>query len=246
MRNLAPTDLPVDLAERYAYPAQGSYLRANMIASLDGAAQRDGRSGGLGNASDRSLFLLLRALADVVIVGAGTVRAEGYGPVRPGEGWDGLRGGRPPAPPLAIVSRTLDLDFDAPVFTEAAARTIVLTPAVADPARLRMARERAEVIVAGDVSLDFSAAVGELEARGFARMLCEGGPAILAGLVEAGLLDELCLTLSPQILGGRPTRILNGPPLPVPPDMALVHALQDDDFLFLRYALRGGAAAPSR
>ncbi|TMQ96844.1 pyrimidine reductase family protein [Actinomadura soli] len=236
MRALTPSAGDVDLAERYAYPPGGTWLRANMVASLDGAAQREERSGGLGNPADRHLFLLLRGLADVVIVGANTVRAEGYGPVVPSEGWDGVRDGRPPVPPLAIVSRTLDLDFDAPIFTAAKARTIVLATATADPARLEAARERADVIVAGTDSLDFAAAVGELAARGHRRLLCEGGPGVLAQVVAAGLLDELCLTLSPLLIGGHPTRILNGPPVPVPPELALTHALQDDDFLFLRYA----------
>ncbi|TDD66971.1 pyrimidine reductase family protein [Actinomadura rubrisoli] len=238
MRNLTPTAGPADLAERYAYPPDGAWLRANMVASLDGAAQLDERSGGLGNASDRHLFALLRGLADVVIVGAGTVRAEGYGPVRPEELVAGTRDGRPPVPPLAIASRTLDLDFDAPVFTEAASRTIVLATATADPVRLRAARERADVIVAGQDTLDFPAALRELRARGHRRLLCEGGPMLLAQLVADGLLDELCLTLSPLLLAGHPTRILNGPPVPVPAEMTLAHALRDGDFLFLRYTRR--------
>ncbi|TDD29520.1 pyrimidine reductase family protein [Actinomadura sp. KC06] len=236
MRALIPDTGDVDLAERYAYPpGGGAWLRANMVASLDGAAQRDERSGGLGNPADQHLFLLLRGLADVVIVGANTVRAEGYGPVEPSEGWDGVRDGRPPVPPLAIVSRTLDLDFDAPIFTAAKTRTIVLATATADPARLEAARERADVIIAGTDSLDFAAAVEALAARGHRRLLCEGGPGVLAQVVAAGLLDELCLTLSPLLLAGHPTRILNGPPVPVPPELSLAHALQDDDFLFLRY-----------
>ncbi|TDB76392.1 pyrimidine reductase family protein [Actinomadura sp. KC216] len=235
MRALTPDAGDVDLAERYAYPPEGTWLRANMVASLDGAAQRDERSGGLGSPTDQHLFLLLRGLADVVIVGAGTVRAEGYGPVSPSEGWDGVRDGRSSVPPLAIVSRTLDLAFDAPIFTAAKARTIVLTTASAAPARLETARERADVIVAGTDSLDFPAAFAELAARGHRRLLCEGGPGVLGQVVAAGLLDELCLTLSPLLLGGNPTRILNGPPVAVPPELALAHALLDDDFLFLRY-----------
>ncbi|MFA1545479.1 pyrimidine reductase family protein [Actinomadura chokoriensis] len=235
MRTLSPEPGEVDLVERYAYPPGVTWMRANMVASLDGAAQRDERSGGLGNAADRHLFLLLRGLADVVVIGAGTVRAEGYGPVRPSEGWDGVREGRPPVPPLAIVSRSLDLDFDAPVFTEAQVPTIVLATATADPVRLKAAREHADVIIAGRDSLDFPAAVRELATRGHRRLLCEGGPTVLGQVVAAGLLDELCLTLSPMMLGGNPTRILNGPPVDVPPDMALAHALQDKEFLFLRY-----------
>ncbi|NVI89871.1 pyrimidine reductase family protein [Actinomadura sp. BRA 177] len=235
MRTLSAEPGEVDLVERYAYPAGTTWMRANMVASLDGAAQRDERSGGLGNAADRHLFLLLRGLADVVIVGAGTVRAEGYGPVKPSDGWDGVRDGRTPVPPIAIVSRTLDLDFDAPIFTAAQVPTIVLATATADPVRLKAAREHADVIIAGKDSLDFSVAVQELAARGHKRLLCEGGPGVLAQVVAAGLLDELCLTLSPTLLGGHAMRIVNGPPVPVPPEMKLAHAFQDEEFLFLRY-----------
>ncbi|MEV4672421.1 MULTISPECIES: pyrimidine reductase family protein [Actinomadura] len=235
MRPLSPEPGEADLAERYAYPPDGTWLRANMVASLDGAAQRDGRSGGLGNAADRHLFLLLRGLADVVIIGAQTVRAEGYGPVKPSEGWDGVREGRTPVPPIAIVSRSLDLDFEAPIFTEAEVPTMVLATASADPARLAAAREHADVIIAGKDSLDFAVAVRELAKRGHRRLLCEGGPSVLGQLVAAGLLDELCLTLSPMLLGGNPTRILDAPPVPVPLELKLAHALQDEEFLFLRY-----------
>ncbi|WP_030166383.1 pyrimidine reductase family protein [Spirillospora albida] len=235
MRNLSPASGPVDLVAAYAYPRTGPWLRANMVASLDGAAQRDERSAGLGGAADRSLFLLLRGLADAVVVGAGTVRAEGYGPVRPQDTWRDVREGRPPVPPLAVVSRSLDLDFDAPIFTEAAVPTIVLATASAAPDRLRAAREHADVVIAGEDALDWAAAVRALRERGFQRLLCEGGPAVLAQVVAAGLLDELCLTLSPLLLAGHPARILNGPPIPIPPHLRLGHVLEEDDFLFLRY-----------
>ncbi|MBE1537590.1 pyrimidine reductase family protein [Actinomadura algeriensis] len=239
MRSLTSSPGPVDLAEQYAYPSespsQGTWLRANMVAALDGAAQRDERSGGLGNEADRRLFLLLRGLADAVIVGAGTVRAEGYGPVRPVPEWGPVRDGRPPVPPLVIVSRSLGLDFEAPVFTEARVPTIVLTCADADPERLREARGHAEVIVAGKRALDFGVAFRALAAMGHRRLLCEGGPAVLGQIAAAGLLDELCLTLSPMLLGGDALRILDGPSVPDPAAWTLAHALTDDDFLFLRY-----------
>lgn len=235
MRSLTPASGPVDLIDAYAYPHARPWLRANMVASLDGAAQRDERSAGLGNAADQSLFLLLRGLADAVIVGAGTVRAEGYGPVKPQDTWRDVREGRPPVPPLAVASRTLDLDFDAPIFTEAVAPTILLATASADPERLRTACMRADVVIAGEDTIDWAIAVRELHKRGFERLLCEGGPAVLRQVVAAGLLDELCLTLSPMLLAGHPTRILNGPPVPVPPDMRLGHVLEEDDFLYLRY-----------
>ncbi|RAY11670.1 pyrimidine reductase family protein [Actinomadura craniellae] len=222
MRSL-PTD-PTELRAAYAYPDR-PWLRANMISSLDGAAWYETRTEALGSPADQRLFALLRELADVVIVGAETVRVEGYGPVKPGP--DGV------PTPLAIVSRRLDLDFDAPIFT--AGPAIVLTAETAPADRLRAAAERAEVIVAGRDGVDFGVVRAELAARGHTRLLCEGGPSVLGRAVLDGALDELCLTLSPALVGGDPSRILTGPPLPAPDRMRLSQAMVDDDFLFLRY-----------
>lgn len=209
------------ISEDYAYPA-GPWLRANMISSVDGAATAGGGvTASLGNEADRALFLHLRSLAEVVMVGAGTVRDEGYGPV------DGA--------PLAIVSRGLDLDFTSRAFTEAAVRTILITVAGAE--RLDEARKHADVIVAGETSVDFAVAVAELHSRGLDKILCEGGPAVLAQVAAAGLLDELCLTLSPQLIGGTAPRILEG--LPVGVALKLAAVRQEDDHLFLRYTKAG-------
>jgi riboflavin biosynthesis pyrimidine reductase len=132
------------LAALYAYPELGPppacWLRANMVESLDGAATVDGRAGGLSNEADEQVFAMLRALSDVILVGAGTVRAEHYGPVRPeseGLRWAWLRAGRTPSPPIAVVTRALDLDLGSPLLTDAPAhaRTIVLTTQSAPPDR---------------------------------------------------------------------------------------------------------------
>jgi riboflavin biosynthesis pyrimidine reductase len=245
MRRLSPEPAPVDVAAAYAYPPLGDrdrpWVRANMVASVDGAAELEGRSGGLGGAADRGLFAVLRGLCDAVVVGAGTVRAEGYGPARPDPSWAALREGRPAAPALAIVSGRLDLDFDAPVFTEAApdAATIVITSGSADPDRLGAARDRAPVIVAGRDRVDLPSAFAELARLGHTRLLCEGGPRLLAQVAAAGMLDELCLTLSPVLAAGGAQRVLNGEPLPGgSTEMRLVHVLvdaEDEGFLFLRY-----------
>jgi riboflavin biosynthesis pyrimidine reductase len=233
MRRLEPAG-DVDLAEAYAYPATAPWLRANMVASADGAATHDGRTEGLGGPADRRLLSLLRALADVVIVGAATVRAEGYGPVRPRDWWHDLRAGRPPAPPLAIISRSLDFDFDAPVFTEALTPTIVVTCPSAPLDRLRTCEKRAEVIVTGGEWANAGAALDALAERGLVRQLTEGGPRLLAEFVAAGRLDELCLTMSPQLTAGDAARVLNGVAIePMP--LRVGHVLQDDDFVFLRY-----------
>jgi riboflavin biosynthesis pyrimidine reductase len=224
-----------DLADAYAYPPEaGRWLRANMVSSADGAATRGGLTEGLGGPADRRLLSVLRALADVVIVGAGTVRAEGYGPVRPREWWGGLRDGRAPAPPLAIISRSLHFDFDAPVFTEALVPTIVVTCASAPVDRLRACEKRAEVITTGEELVDAGAALDALAERGLVRQLTEGGPRLLAEFAAAGRLDELCLTISPQLTAGSAARVLDGPSMePMP--LRLGHVLGDDDFIFLRY-----------
>jgi riboflavin biosynthesis pyrimidine reductase len=236
--DLPPSFEGVDLTETYAYPADRPWLRANMITSLDGAAWWDDRAGPLGNEADRTLLALLRALADVVIVGAGTVRAEKYGPVRPKPGWESLRAGRAPVPPLAVASRSLSLDFDAPLFTAARESTILITTESAPTSQLSLAEERADVIVAGADSIDFRTAIAELTARGHSRLLCEGGPTLLSEIAAAGLLDELCLTLSPVLLAGDPARILDGKPLPEAEQFGLRHVLREDDHLFLRYVSR--------
>lgn len=233
MRELRPAGT-ADLAAAYAYPDAGPWLRANMVSSADGAATRDGLTGKLGGPADRWLLSLLRALSDVVIVGASTVRSEGYGPVPPRDWWAELREGRPPAPPLAIVSRSLDFDFDAPVFTEALTPTIVLTCDCAPVDRLRACEKRAEVITAGGERVDADAALDALAERGLVRQLTEGGPRLLASFVAAGRLDELCLTISPQLTAGDAARVLNGPAIePMP--LRLGHVLEEDDFVFLRY-----------
>jgi|tagenome__1003787_1003787.scaffolds.fasta_scaffold20947459_2 riboflavin biosynthesis pyrimidine reductase len=240
MRILEPNGT-VELAEAYAYPeassGDGPWLRANMVASADGAATRSGLTEGLGGPADRRLLSLLRALSDVVIVGGGTVRAEGYGPVRPRDWWGDLREGRTPAPPLAIVSRSLDFDFDAPLFTEALTPTIVITCPSAPVDRLRACEKRAEVIVLGGELVDAVAALDALAERGLVRQLTEGGPHLLAEIAAAGRLDELCLTMSPQLTAGNAARVLNGPAIePMP--LRIGHVLEEDDFVFLRYVRR--------
>jgi riboflavin biosynthesis pyrimidine reductase len=225
----------IDLAAAYAYPDQAErpWLRANMVASVDGAAWHDGKAGGLGNDTDRRLLSLLRGLADVVIVGANTVRVEGYGPVRARDSWRELREGRPPTPKLAIVSRDLDLNVDAPVF--ASGDTIVITCAASPDDRRRGVGKHAEVIVAGDRAVEPGAALDALADRGHLRQLSEGGPRLLAQFAAAGRVDELCLTLSPLLAAGGAARITNGSLLAEPERLRLGHVLTDDDFLFLRY-----------
>lgn len=234
-------DTVLGLAEAYAYPPRedGPWLRANMVGSLDGAAHAEGRSAPLSSEGDMRLFGVLRALADVVVVGAETVRQEGYRPAKAREAFAARRAadGQSPAPAIAVISRRLDLDFTAPLFTGPAVPTLVLTGADTPRAAVAAAEAAGAVLVpAGEGDgVDPVRAVRELAARGFARLLCEGGPRILAQFAAAGALDELCLTLSPLVIGGDAPRIMNGPGVVPPARFVPVSILEEDGFLFSRY-----------
>jgi 5-amino-6-(5-phosphoribosylamino)uracil reductase len=234
-------DTPFGLAEAYAYPerAAGPYLRANMVGSLDGAARHDGKSAPLSSEGDMRIFGVLRALADVVLVGAETVRQEGYRPARAREVFAGRRAadGQTPAPAIAVISRGLDLDFSLPLFTGPVTPTLVLTGSAAPAERLDAARAAGAVVVVagGDEGVDPATAVRELAALGHLRLLIEGGPRVLAQFAAADALDELCLTVAPVVTGGSAPRIMNGPTVPGPARFTPLSVLEEDGFLFTRY-----------
>ena len=229
------------LAALYAYPARcpAPWLRATRVTSADGAAAVDGRSGGLSGEADRLVFSVLRSLADVILVGAGTARAERYRPVRASEVWTELRDGQAPVPPIAMVTRKLDLNEDAPLLAPAAegARTIVLTSQSAPAARRAAVARHADVVVAGRGAVSPAEAVAALAARGYRRVLVEGGPGLLGQVAAAGLLDELCVTFSPVLEGGRAGRIVAEPQAGPGPaaGLSLAHVLEDHGALLCRY-----------
>lgn len=239
MRQLIPTPSdPVDLDAVYAYRVGRPWLRANMVSSLDGAATAEGTSEGLSGPADRRVLGVLRALADVIIVGAGTARAENYRPIaaRPSYAARRAGAGQLPAAAVAVVSARLDLDLHGPLLAgPTAAPTVVLTTSSAPGARLAAVRERAEVVVAGTDCVDLPKALDALVARGWRRMLCEGGPSMIAQLAAAGRLDELCLTLAPQLRAGAASRILAGPELTTTARLELASLLEEDGYLFTRY-----------
>jgi riboflavin biosynthesis pyrimidine reductase len=227
MRQLLPTPVdPVDPMAVYGdlpvAPGRPA-VRLNMIASVDGATTLAGVSGGLGGPADHTLFAVLRSLAEVVLVAAGTVRAERYGPS---------------STPIAVVSRSLRLDWDAPFFAAPLARPIVVTVAQAPADRLAQAAALADVVVAGDRDVDLAAALAAFADRGWRAVLAEGGPTLNGQLARAGLLDELCLTLSPRLAGGDAKRILDGPSLHAAAGLQLCSVCEQDQFLFLRYRPR--------
>ncbi len=227
----------VSAADVYAYPQDRRWLRANMVSSVDGAAVLEGRVGSLTGAADQQLLVLLRSLCDVLLVGAGTLRAEGYGPVRAQAALSDVRreAGQLPHPRLAVLSRSLDLDLSSTAFTKAAERPIVITTELADSARVREVEKVADVLLAGGAAVDLDVAVELLEQQGLRRMLSEGGPQALAALYAADLVDELCLAISPMVVAGQESRLTAGPSMPEPLLVHLGTVLERDGFLFLRY-----------
>jgi riboflavin biosynthesis pyrimidine reductase len=226
-------------------PPGRPWLIANMVAGLDGSLAWNGTVGALSSEADRSLFLRLRGIADAVLVGAGTVRAEGYGPVKLPEARRAARiaAGRPAVPPLVVVSRSLDLDWSAPLWDASAdPLPIVVTALSAPAAALSRARDHAEVLVAGDGSVDLALAFGLLAERGMATVLTEGGPTLLDELVAAGLLDELCLTLTP-VFGGDPLTMAHRPAaLAELRSFTLEGVVRSGDEIYLRHLLRRDGA----
>ncbi|ORW85363.1 hypothetical protein AWB92_28205 [Mycobacterium sp. IEC1808] len=209
-----------ELASFYADPPAG--VRANMIFSADGAAAFAGRAGPLSCPTDQQLLRLLRGFADVVLVGAGTARAENYGPVR-------LTDAQRAAPPIAVITRTGELP--ARLFSDPAQPPIVVTCARSaawqDPRR--------QILVAGEDSVDVTRAVAQLRGQGLGRILCEGGPTLLDELVDADAVVEICVTVAPKLAGSQPVGSRPPSRLSVPVGMRLEHALAYDDYVFLKY-----------
>lgn len=205
-----------ELPQLYDYPDDGTWLRANFISSLDGGATVDGTSGAMAGPGDRFVFNLLRELADVIVVGVGTVRIEGYSGVRMGvvQRQHRQARGQSEVPQLAIVTRSGRLDRDMAVFTRTEMAPLVLTTtAVADDTRQRLAGLAEVIACSGDDpgTVDEAVLVSQLAARGLRRILTEGGPTLLGTFVERDVLDELCLTIAPYVVGGLARRIVTGP-----------------------------------
>lgn len=222
----AAADVALDeLIDGYAYPAIAGarwWLRAVMVSSVDGAvAGPDGRSGSISSTSDRVLFRHLRTLPDAVIVGAGTARAEDYG--------------QPSTARLVVVSRSLSLDPQSRLF-DGPDRVIVATSRSADWNAVERLAQVADVVRVGDSDVDLGELVGLLADQGLQRLQCEGGPGLLGAIVSAGLLDELCLSTVPTLVGGDGARIIAGAaPDPVV-GLALTSMVRaDDGTLFFRW-----------
>jgi riboflavin biosynthesis pyrimidine reductase len=220
-----PSD-QVDIRAAYAVDSE-RHVRVNFASSADGAVTVDGTSKGLSSDADRELFHLLRSMSDVVLVGAGTARAENYGGAREGDGR---------TPPIAVVSRSLDLDRAARLFTDTKVPPIVITCADSPVDRREALAEIADVIVAGEDTVDVAAALDQLADRKLKHVICEGGPHLFGWLAAAKAFDELCLSLAPLLAGGRAGRILAGVESQLADPLRLMQVLEDDGHLFLRYS----------
>lgn len=243
---LPPSDgeLADEDLERLYEPPPGRHVRGNFVMSLDGAIEFRGRSGALANEDDHRLFATLRALTDVVLVGAQTVRIEGYGPAVLSEARRARRvaRGQGPRPPVAVVTASGDIDPSSRLFAGAGTPGYV-TPLVftgdAMPGQRRKALSGvAEVVVCGDRWVDARAVIDELAQRGHERVLCEGGPTLLSELLHRGLLDELCLTHTALIAGPGHSGLLAGLELAHPLQAGLDLLILGDGALLGRYRIK--------
>jgi riboflavin biosynthesis pyrimidine reductase len=218
--------------------AERPYTFLNMIATADGRAARDGRTHTLGGAADLALLLELRAAADAVLVGTGTLRAEGYGQLvrAPARRARRAAAGLPEDPLFVVISRGLDVPWDAALFADPGQPVLVYTgtpgtaPDVAAPV---------EVVRLPEATLP--TALADLRTRGVRALLCEGGPTLSRALLVAGLVDELFLTVAALLTGDeREPNIIAGGRLPEDAELTLRWVLRHGDELFLRYVLAPG------
>ena len=219
-----------ELERLYAYPKDGkTWVRTNFVSTLDGAAfDESGKSGSLGGDVDTKVFALLRSLADVIIVGAGTARTESYAPVGSDEIDADLRErlGLSPVPPIAVVSLRLDI----PDALRVAGQLLITT---ADAPALDSVSDM-DVLAFGEGVIDWPTVFAELAGRGMTRVLCEGGPTLHGTLVAADLVDDLCLTIAPVLAAGAAPRISHGPQA-VTHHMRRAHVLDADGVLLTRW-----------
>ena len=238
-------------ALRRPKPAGRPWLMINMIASADGAIAVEGTSGALGNPADEAVFSAVRACADWIVAAAGTVRAERYGLPRPGAESRRARraAGRADRPRLAVVSASLDLDLDLPLFAEQHPGDdlpVILTGRTPAPRAVERLEAVAEVAPLASARPQPAEILAELDRRGAQVVLSEGGPSFNAQFADAGVIDELCLSIAPLLAGGTSPRIVHGSKRTVPLNMSIDHLLEASDTLFVRYVAESArsAAAP--
>lgn len=229
-----------DLERIYDYPARLTrpWVQANFVSSADGAVTVSDRSEGLSHPADKRIFALGRDLADVVLVGAGTVKAEKYRGARRNELRTERRRrlGLSALPPIAVVSGRCTIDPGDPIVADTVVPPIVITTESA-PIRRRedLAAAGAELLVVGEHGVDLPAALRALGERGLLRVNCEGGSHLFAALVADDLVDQLCLTFAPLLAGAGANRIVAGRATEAPRRLELASLLHEDGFTMSRY-----------
>lgn len=229
-----------ELARLYDFPPDldRAWVKVNFICSVDGAVSLGGRSGGLSDANDKKIFLLGRALADVIMVGSHTALIERYKGVQPHEVPADLRADRglAPVPPIAVVTRRCSVEPNSDLITKAIAQTIVYTTSSAPRERTdALVEAGADVVVAGEDDVDLAAVLADMSGRGLRRVCCEGGPQLFGSLIAGDLVDELDLSIAPLLVGGDAGRIAAGHMPPGPTRLRLASMLHGDNQLMLRY-----------
>ncbi len=236
MTTIRPDRPSVDeLAELYAHPvgtdgtgAPRPWVRLNFVSTVDGSVTgAEGVSGDLGGAADHDAYTAMRNACDVVLVGAGTARDEEYGRIT-AESVDTTRrraAGLAPVPALAVVSARLDV----PASLLGEGTVVVTTTRAADDPGLD-----ADLLPAGDEQIDWPAVLAAFAERGWHRVLCEGGPHLAGTLAAADLVDEVCLTVAPELAGGGGPRLTDGAP-PLGRALRLGHVVVAGDVLLTRW-----------
>jgi 5-amino-6-(5-phosphoribosylamino)uracil reductase len=227
----------LSLADRA--PADRPYTIANFVASVDGRATFQGRSGQLGDEGDRAMFHGLRAQVDAVLAGTTTLRIERYRRLikEPDQRRRRAERGLLPEPLACVVTRSGDVPTDIPLFSEPEARVVVFTPA---PLETGSCQAQVDIVRLDPGELTLTTVLRRLRSDdGIRTLLCEGGPTLFGGLLREGLVDELFLTLAPKLVGGGsgPT-ISSGPELSELAKLALIWALERNGSLYLRYRFR--------
>lgn len=228
--------LPEQLDALDHYYGEPAGLRANMITTLDGGAAFDGRTKAVSDPADQVLLTHLRSYADVVLVGSATVAAENYGPIKLSEDVQERRvvAGHAALPRLAVVTARGTLAPELRIFSSNSRPLIVTTEDVAET-RADLA-ELGDLVTAGATAIDPVTALSKLHAEGLPRVLCEGGPYLLSTLVDADLVDDMCLTVAPYLTGLQPTTAQPTSSLATPTRLELRHVLTRNGLLYLRYS----------
>ena len=212
------------------------WVMSNMISAIDGGVAIDGVSGGLGGPADKEVFTAIRAVPDVIIAASGTVIAEDYQRAQTSPAIQDIRVGRgqSPRPRIAIVTGSLNISPDHRIF-DPEARPLVITHGQSPSDKREQLGEVADILVAGEDTVDLNAALLQLAALGTKTVLLEGGPTLNGAFVHEDLIDEFCLSFSPLLIGGSGPRVVKSSRTNEPRPMRLDRTLHQDGFLFHRY-----------